>query len=205
MRIVTTDLLHSFLMVLNRLPGKQALLLVPLALGYSKLDPTFCSSKADAKASPAYPPAAAKVESTGVSAAAGATDSTLPGPLGILATQLMGQNQFASVSTLQWLIAPGTVHLADVNPGFPESSAVLHGSKVVGVVSLTNLRLHTNLASRALFCHPCMQPSCCYHIAGWPGADGCGCCCCWRQASVGVSAALLPAPCDGHSRDRQQG
>jgi hypothetical protein len=108
MRIVTTDLLHSFLMVLNRLPGKQALLLVPLALGYSKLDPTFCCSKADAKASPAYPLAAVGVDGGGTSTAV-ATDSTLPGPLGVLATQLMGQNQFASVSTsgMHRLTLPG--------------------------------------------------------------------------------------------------
>ncbi|WIA09054.1 hypothetical protein OEZ85_008468 [Tetradesmus obliquus] len=95
MGVAATELLHSFLMVLNRLPGKQALLFVPLAFGYSKLDPKFCSSKADAQA-PASPAAAAPSSGSGAHTTAAVTDSALPGPLGVLATQLMGQNQFAS-------------------------------------------------------------------------------------------------------------
>jgi hypothetical protein len=143
MRIVTTDLLHSFLMVLNKLPGKQALLLVPLALGYNKLNPTFCSSKAYAQSSPTYPPAAARVDGSGASAAAEAAHSSLPGLLGVLATQLMGQNQFASVSSVQRLTVPGTVYVADANSdllGCPASSA---GSAVVAVVLFTKLALHS--------------------------------------------------------------
>lgn len=103
MGVAATELLHSFLMVLNRLPGKQALLFVPLAFGYSKLDPKFCSSKADAQA-PASPAAAAPSSGSGAHTTAAVTDSALPGPLGVLATQLMGQNQFASVSVRLCLI-----------------------------------------------------------------------------------------------------
>jgi hypothetical protein len=98
MSAAATELLHSLLIVLNRVPGRQALLLVPLALGYSKLNPEFCSSKADAQAPPASSQATTALNGGGAQATAAVPDVGLPGPFGVLATQLMGQNQFASVS-----------------------------------------------------------------------------------------------------------
>jgi hypothetical protein len=97
MGAATNDLLHSLLMVLNTLPGKQALLLVPIALGYSKLNPEFCSSKADAHARTGSLPTTA-MEGSGSNTPAATIDAAVPGLLGALTTQLMGQNQFASVS-----------------------------------------------------------------------------------------------------------
>jgi hypothetical protein len=126
----------------------------------------------------------------------------------MLATQLMGQNQFASVSTVRWLTVLCVVWQGwDSVPGSNQVANCLialslsHGSALVNMTSLIQLACTCSLTQLALLCHLFKLLPCCCCIAGRLGAHGCGCCCCWRQAGAGVSAALLPAPCDGHRRD----
>lgn len=101
MRVVTRSLLDTLLIAMSRLPGRKALLLVPAAVLYGRLDPEFLKSRADSTAH-AMPPSQTTVVATRDQQLASGPNAP-SGGLAAMMSKILGPNDFASVGP------PGTL------------------------------------------------------------------------------------------------
>lgn len=97
MHIVSRNLLDTCLIMLSKVPGRKALLLVPLALGYSKVDKSLYTTKADSLAS--FPGSTASSTALAVLPGGTSTAAAAGGVPGLLGN-LLGQNEFATVRSM---------------------------------------------------------------------------------------------------------
>lgn len=112
MRLVTTSLLDVLLGLMSKLPGRRALLLVPAAALYGRIDPEFFRARADS-ISDASGASHTKASTASSQPAVPTTDAPATG-LTALLSKLMGPNEFASVSATSCAAAASSS--SSVNP-----------------------------------------------------------------------------------------